>query len=305
MEILDHRPVMLNEMMQYLAPTDGEYFLDCTFGAGGYSDAILSSCLCELMALDQDPEVQKYVSRMSDKYRNRFHFHRINFANILDIMGNRKFDGIIMDLGMSSMQVDSADRGFSFTHDGPLDMRMSNEGMSASDFINNANEKELADIIYKYGDEILSRRIARRIITERMIQPITSTGRFATIVRRAIGFRKSKIDTATKTFQAIRIYINNELQQLEQFLDKVNNILNDNGRLIIVSFHSLEDFIVKNFLKANSVKKISISKYATINMPIDSEKWLRILTKKPISPSENELFINPRSRSAKLRAAIK
>ncbi|XP_054709424.1 ribosomal RNA small subunit methyltransferase H-like [Uloborus diversus] len=198
-------------------------------------------------------------------------------------LGSLKFDGIVMDLGVSSMQLDSGDRGFSFTHDGPLDMRMSSTGYSAVDFINKADEQEIADVIYKYGDESYSRRIAKNIIEHRLLEPITNTAKFAHIVRSSIGFRKGKIDTATKTFQAIRIYINDELGQLERFLSNSKNILAQNGRLVIVSFHSLEDRIVKNFLKANSAKLVARSKYAAkIVAEENSKELLKILTKKPI-----------------------
>jgi 16S rRNA (cytosine1402-N4)-methyltransferase len=304
-EDLDHDPVMLNEMLQYLAPRSGENFLDTTFGAGGYSRAILNSCECNVVSLDQDPTITKYVNDLKNQYKDRFSFIQSSFAEIFDKLHNTKFDGIVMDLGVSSMQLDLGERGFSFAKDGPLDMRMSNDGMSASDFVNSASEEDIANIIYQYGDEVFSRKIAKKIIEERQKEPILTTLRLANIVRSSIFGRKGKIDPATKTFQAIRIHVNDELGELTRFLSKVKQILTLNGRLIIVSFHSLEDRIIKNFLKDNSQKVVAQSKYAKEKQIIEREKWLKILTKKALIPSKNEIKLNPRSRSAKLRAAIK
>ncbi|WP_367364195.1 16S rRNA (cytosine(1402)-N(4))-methyltransferase RsmH [Candidatus Tisiphia endosymbiont of Nedyus quadrimaculatus] len=301
-----HTPVMLNEVKEVLCPKDGGSYLDCTFGFGGYSRMILDSCNCQLVAIDCDPNVRTYANQLLNDYPSRVSFIQTGFAESFSKLGSLKFDGIVMDLGVSSMQLDSGERGFSFTHDGPLDMRMSSTGYSAADFINEADEQEIADVIYKYGDESYSRRIAKKIIEHRLLEPITNTAKFAHIVRSSIGFRKGKIDSATKTFQAIRIHINDELGQLARFLDNCKNILAPNGRLVIVSFHSLEDRIVKNFLKANSAKVVARSKYSVKISPEDSsKKWLKILTKKPLCPSPKEVALNPRARSAKLRAGQK
>lgn len=301
-----HKPVMLQEMLNNLKPKAGESYLDCTFGAGGYSEAILNSCNCYVTALDRDPSVKLRAAEITKNYSGRFDFIETNFSSSFAKLGEKKFNGVILDLGVSSMQLDIAARGFSFSHDGPLDMRMSNEGFSAEDFINSAEEKEIADIIYKYGDETFSRKIAKRIVEHRKTDRIDTTAKLASIVRNSIGFRKGKIDSATKTFQAIRIYVNNELGELEEFLANVRNILEQNGRLIIVSFHSLEDRIVKNFFRENSEKIVAKSKYAKkSNEIIDSSKWLKIITNKALHPSDKEISINPRSRSAKLRAAEK
>ncbi|WP_347938887.1 16S rRNA (cytosine(1402)-N(4))-methyltransferase RsmH [Rickettsia oklahomensis] len=298
-----HIPVMLNEMLANLAPKDGESYLDCTFGAGGYSKAILESCKCYVIALDRDPHVIKIAERIKQNYGIRFDFIETNFADCFTKLKDKKFDGIVLDLGVSSMQLDIADRGFSFLHDSPLDMRMSGQGLSADTFINTVKEKELADILYKYGDEHFSRRIAKRIVEYRKTVRINSTGKLAEIVRSSIGFRKSKIDPATKTFQAIRIYINDELRELERFLANVQNILNKDGRLVVVSFHSLEDRIVKNFFKENSEKLVARSKYAKDYTVINPNKWLKIITNKVLAPSDKEVALNIRARSAKLRAA--
>ena len=300
-----HTSVLIQEVLNYLRPKAGEKFLDCTFGAGGYSKSILNSCECEVLGVDRDPTVEVFASDLKEKYKQRFSFIQADFGSIAAQLKGSQFDGIVLDLGVSSMQIDNADRGFSFMHDGPLDMRMSKSGMSASEFINQATEQVIADVIYKYGDETASRKIANRIVLERSIEPILTTERLAKIVRGAIGFRKSKIDLATKTFQAIRIFINNELEQLEYFLEKVASILAPGGRLVIVSFHSLEDSIVKHFFKENSLKVVAQSKYAKKAPPIEAGKWLKIITKKPVSPSDQELKTNVRARSAKLRAAVK
>ncbi len=300
---LSHEPVMLKEVREILCPKDGGVYLDCTFGFGGYSKMILSSSNCQLVAIDRDPNVKIYANQLINDYPSKMKFIQTDFASSFSKIDSLKFDGIVMDLGISSMQVDSPERGFSFTHDGPLDMRMSGSGTSAMDFINNAEEQEIADIIYKYGDETFSRKIAKRIIEQRKLESISNTLRLANIIRNSIGFRKSKIDSATKTFQALRIYVNDELRQLEIFLNNCNNILAPNGRIIIVSFHSLEDRIVKNFFKANSAKLEAKSKYALrVEKLANPQEWLKILTKKPLSPSLAEIAKNPRARSAKLRA---
>ncbi|MFA1688336.1 16S rRNA (cytosine(1402)-N(4))-methyltransferase RsmH [Candidatus Rickettsia barbariae] len=301
--IQSHVSVMLNEMLEALSPKAGESYLDCTFGAGGYSKAILESCNCYVTALDRDPNVIKRAEEIQQSYGERFDFVETNFADSFAKLKEKKFDGIVLDLGVSSMQLDIADRGFSFLHDGPLDMRMSGQGLSAEEFVNAAEEKELADVIYKYGDESFSRRIAKRIVEYRKTARIDSTSKLAEIVRSSIGFRKGKIDPATKTFQAIRIYVNDELGELEQFLVNVKNILKKDGRLVVVSFHSLEDRIVKNFFKENSEKPVVRSKYAKDDMTLDPNKWLKVITNKALAPSDKEVGLNIRARSAKLRAA--
>lgn len=299
---LSHKPVMLGEMLEYLAPKKDELFLDCTFGAGGYSKAILDKCQCNVVAIDRDPMVECYTHILTGVYQSRFKFINANFAEISQFCAEIKFNGIVADLGVSSMQLETKERGFSFSRNGPLDMRMSNSGMSAAEFINSATEADIADVIYQYGDEPAARKIARSIINERKVAPILDTIRLAEIVRGCIGFRKGKIDTATKTFQAIRIYINDELGQLRALLSQVQNLLASGGRVVIISFHSLEDRIVKEYFKNNSSKIATRSKYARVEREQDIG-LLKIITKKPITSSKNEILTNPRSRSAKLRAA--
>lgn len=303
----DHYPVLLNEVLDALAIKDSGEYLDCTFGAGGYSAAILSLANCKLTAIDQDPNVEKFVANIKKEHDGRFEFLQANFAEASLKLSGRKFDGIVLDLGVSSMQLDQRERGFSFQESGALDMRMSCNGESAADFINGASEEEIADVLYRYGDEKESRRIAKSIVSAREKQEITTTIQLAEIIRAAKRMKKSKIDLATKSFQAIRIHVNKELVALEIFLDNVKDLLKIGGRLVVVSFHSLEDSIVKLFFKENSAKHISRSKYADKYSKIAVEKqkgkWLELVTKKPIVPTEKEVRDNIRSRSAKMRVA--
>lgn len=303
-----HIPVLINEMLMNLAPKSGEVYLDCTFGAGGYSKAILASAYCSVTGLDRDPFAAEYAQLLA-KENDRFSFIHTDFAQSYLLLKDKKFNGIVMDLGVSSMQLDTPSRGFSFMKDGPLDMRMESEGISAADFIASASEEEIADVIYKYGEEPASRKIAKAIVTNRKITPIDTTFKLAEIVRSCVKFRGGLIDPATKTFQAIRIWVNKELQQIEEFLDQAKNLLLPGGRIVIVSFHSLEDSIIKSFFKKHSPRHVARSKYAKINEQeensLDENIWLQILTKKPISPTEQERKENMRSRSAKLRAAIR
>lgn len=305
LNIESHYPVLLNEVIEYLALKNGETYLDCTFGAGGYTKAILNGANCSVVALDQDPTVSVFVEEVEREFGDRFNFVQTNFSEARDRLGDRKFNGIVLDLGISSMQVDSAERGFSFMKDGPLDMRMGNTGLSAKDFIASATETEISDVIYKYGEEVQSRQIAKGIVEAREVAPITTTLQLASIVRGAMHFRKAKIDPATKTFQAIRIYINKELESLEKFLSQMKDLLVPGGRVLVVSFHSLEDSIVKYFIKEHAPKKVARSKYAKDKRVLEEGKWLEFIAKKPVLPSKAEVKANPRSRSARLRVAKK
>jgi len=301
---IPHIPVMLDEVLENLIPKSGEIYLDCTFGAGGYTKAILKSADCKVIGIDRDESVQKYADKIKEEFGNRFYFLNGKFGEadkLIKQVNIDKVDAVIMDLGVSSMQLDEAKRGFSFTKEADLDMRMSGEGVSAYDIVNGYTEKDLADIIYKLGDEQKSRQIAKKIVEERKKQKIKTTTQLANIVRSCFSGR-GKIDNATKTFQAIRIFINDELNELKKILELSKKILKKGGRLIVVTFHSLEDKIVKDFLRKESGyfarKK---NKYAKEKQ--DFEFLLKI--KKPIKPSEKEIKFNIRSRSAKLRVAIK
>ncbi len=300
-----HYSVLLSEIIQSLKPEDKKTYLDCTFGAGGYTSAILASSNCFVTAIDQDPTVLQYAQKLQTIYQERFEFIEGNFAKAKELLKGKRYDGVVLDLGVSSMQLDEGERGFSFMREGNLDMRMNISGSSAADFIANASELEIADVIYKYGEEVQSRQIAKMIVEERQKEPITSTLRLAEIVRKSMHYRKAKIDPATKTFQAIRIYVNKELENLEHFLNDLNDILNPGARILVVSFHSLEDSIVKSFFKNYSARKIARSKYAKAPADNDNSKWLKIISKKPILPSAKEVKENHRSRSARLRVAEK
>jgi len=297
----DHIPVLLKEAMDALSPCAGKIYVDCTFGAGGYSKAILDSG-AKLIAIDQDPLAQKYATPLKLEYSSTFSFHQGNFADIKSILGGAKVDGLVLDLGVSSMQLDQAERGFSFMRDAALDMRMSSSGSTAADFVNETEESELARVIFEYGDERASRKIAKFIVEEREREPIMTTARLAGIVRRAVGFRPGKIDFATKTFQAIRIWVNDEMGALERFLSQAEDMLNDKGRLVVVTFHSLEDRIVKRYLQERTDKRVARSKYAT---PLQSNAPFELLLKKALKPTDAEIKQNPRSRSAKIRAAVR
>lgn len=301
---MEHIPVLLEEVLNALSPKDNETHVDCTFGAGGYSKAILDRSSANVIGIDQDPSVEKYFNILNKAYPSRIKFHCTNFANIRNVLGNQKVDGIVVDLGVSSMQLDQAERGFSFMRDSALDMRMSKDGPSAADFVNNADEEEIARVIFEYGDERASRRIAKFIVEERQIAPIENTLRLAQIVRRGVGFRPGKIDSATKTFQAIRIWVNDEMGALGKLLREAEYMLNEGGRLVIITFHSLEDRMVKKYLQEKTDRHVSISKYAIKSKTLSNAPY-KLINKKALKPTEEEIRRNPRARSAKLRSAIK
>ncbi len=302
-----HVPVMVSEAMKYLAPKDGEIYIDGTFGAGGYSRAILQSADCQVFAIDRDPDVEIFAEKLGQEFPSRFNLILGNFADMAELLvgrGVEKVDGVVLDLGVSSMQLSHAGRGFSFSHDGPLDMRMERQGQTAEWLINSAEEKELADIIYNYGGERMSRKIARAIVNARGEKPISTTLELAEIIRRAVRRYNDKIDPATRAFQAIRIWVNDELEAVAKGLASAEKLLAPGGRLVVISFHSLEDSIVKNFLNEKAGKAETYSRY----MPLPEKKSLAvfsILTRKAVKPSSLETAENPKSRSAKLRAAIK
>lgn len=299
-----HISVMLDEVLKNLSPKSGEIYLDCTFGAGGYTKAILKSANCKVISIDRDKNVKKYVNKVKEEFGDRFLFLQGKFSEadkLLRQINVEKVDAIIMDLGVSSMQLDEDNRGFSFNKEANLDMRMSEEGLSASDVVNSYEEDELADIIYRYGDERKSRQIAKKITEQRRKKRIETTTELANIVRSCFTGR-GKIDNATKTFQAIRIFINDELGELRKALELSKQLLNKGGRLIVVTFHSLEDKIVKDFMRKESG-------YATRkkNKYAKQEKKFEFLLniKKAVIVSNKESKSNVRARSAKLRVAIK
>ena len=298
-----HIPVLLDEVVRALSLNQNEVYVDATFGLGGYSKAILNNQNCKVVAIDRDPQAKSFADNLKKSYADRFYFKKGKFSelrNFLNELEINKVAGVVFDLGVSSPQLDIKDRGFSLKLDGPLDMRMSSEGPTAEDFLDEVDEDTLANIIYELGDEVYSRRIAKSIILERSVNKIKTTGQLANIVRNAIPKKRSKIDLATKTFQAIRIYLNDEIKELEKGLIAAEKALRPEGRLVVVSFHSIEDRIVKNFFykcKQNN----SLSRHLP-ELPKKNPS-LEILTKKPILPSSKEIYINKRSRSAKLRIA--
>jgi len=307
-----HVPVMLEEVLAYIPSDKKINVIDATFGGGSYSKSILNKFnVSKLVAIDRDPISKIFAEDLIKNFEN---FSLINgcFSRIDSLVletenQNTKYDAIIFDLGLSSNQLDNGERGFSFMNDGPLDMGMGNNDKKASDVINNYSEEKLADIIFKYGEERLSRRIAKKIVFSRKSKLIESTKEFAEIIKKTFSFaqiNKSKINPATKTFQALRIYLNDELNEITLALNKSIELLKPKGKLIIVSFQSLEDRIVKDFLNHNSGKRRRSSRHYP-ELADEGSITLNLITKKPIRPSFRELNENPRSRSAKLRVGEK
>jgi 16S rRNA (cytosine1402-N4)-methyltransferase len=298
-----HRPVMLREVLLQLAPHAGGVYIDGTFGAGGYSRAILESADCRVVGIDRDVSAVTAGASLVDKFGGRLVLAEDRFSRIDRVardLGFPQVDGVVLDVGVSSMQLDQTERGFSIRSDGPLDMRMERSGESAADIINKTGERELARIISVLGEEKRARIVARAICEARKNKPIRTTGELAQIVRRVVRAKIGEIDSATRTFQALRIYVNDELNELCSALLAAEKILLPRGRLIVVSFHSLEDRIVKTFMIArSSTPAVSRHEPATRGLPLT----FKLLTKKPISPGKVETTENPRARSAKLRAA--
>ena len=302
-----HQPVMLNEVLESLQPQDNAVYIDGTFGRGGYSRAILNHAQCRLLAIDRDPDAIAAGQPLVDEMDGRFLLKEGPFSSLSDLaaqVGFGQVDGIVFDLGLSSPQLDEADRGFSFRHDGPLDMRMEKSGRDAADLINTADERDLANIIYTYGEERASRRIARAIVTARKESPITRTKELAKIIQSVMPRPKpGQIDPATRTFQAIRIHINEELREIEAAMQAAEIALKPNGRLVVVSFHSLEDRIIKTFMQTHAGHAPRPSRHLPDITPEPASFFLP--SRKPILPSEDETLANPRARSAKLRLAIR
>ena len=302
-----HLPVLLHESIRLLSPERGGLFVDATLGMGGHSDAILeASPDARVIGIDQDEAALKLARERLARFGTRIEFVRSNFLAIREIVGDATPNGILADLGVSSLQLDDATRGFSFREDAPLDMRMDTRGgETAADLLATLGEKELADIIYRYGEERFSRRIARRIVERREAgQPVTTTFELADLVKRSVRYNpKDRIHPATRTFQALRIAVNHELDILEQFITDSVDILKTDGVLAIITFHSLEDRIVKH-----AFQKLSGKCSCPPRIPqcvCGAEKRVEILTRKPILPAASETELNPRSRSAKLRACRK
>lgn len=300
-----HIPVLLNEVISGISPKDGGIYVDGTFGSGGYTRAVLTAANCKVIAIDRDPDAVRDGQKLCREFEGRLTLLHGEFGDMVDLVrqtGTDAVDGVMLDIGVSSMQVDQAERGFSFKKDGFLDMRMSRQGLSAADVVNTFSQEELANIIYLYGEERFSRRIASAIVARRKEKVFERTLDFASVVRSAIPHKgNDATDPATRTFQALRIYVNDELEQLRSGLNGAEELLKTGGRMAVVSFHSLEDRIVKAFIQEKSGKSARPSKY--LPDAVQTEAVLKPVTKKPILPSEEEINRNIRSRSARLRIA--
>ena len=304
-----HIPVMIEEVKSYIPVNKKLNIIDATFGGGGYSKIILENFkIGKLIAIDRDPLSNFFAKKLSEKYNN---FKLINgcFGKIDNLIekenlnNKTQFDLIIFDLGLSTNQLEDPKRGFSFQTNSPLNMGMGKNTKTVLDVINKYSEDQLSNIFYKFGEEKFSRKIAKKIINARKIKDIESTKELSTIIKQSYN-KKSKIDPATKTFQALRIYVNDELNELSKALEKSLNLLKVKGKIIIVSFHSLEDRLVKDFFNHNSGKRWRSSRHYP-ELTDDGPITLKLITKKPIRPSDLEIKVNPRSRSAKLRIAEK
>ena len=309
-----HISVLKKEVIDFLQPEKGKIFIDCTFGAGGHTKALLDGG-AKVIAIDRDDNNEKFAIELQKKYPNNLIFINTKFSQLKEILdkynfniekqNHLKLDGILYDIGVSSMQIDEADRGFSFQKDGKLDMRMGCNNLSAEDIVNKASESELADIIFNYGDERFARKIAKAIVNDRKTQPITTTIQLAELISHCLPFYHDKIHPATRTFQAIRIAVNDELQELKHSLEMASTLTPIGCRVCVITFHSLEDKIVKNIFQKYS--KGEIQHFNRNNPEILNSQHnlssitLKVITKKPITPSDTEIANNIRARSAKLR----
>ncbi|MGD2132645.1 MAG: 16S rRNA (cytosine(1402)-N(4))-methyltransferase RsmH [Maricaulaceae bacterium] len=304
---VSHAPVMLDEAIHALCLRDGAVCADCTFGAGGYTRAILAAANVRVIAIDRDPNARKFAEPVDLAFPGRFALAEAKFGDleeVLDLVGAETVDAIVADVGVSSMQLDQAGRGFSLRLEGPLDMRMSGQGPSAADAVAELTAQELETLLKVYGEERQARRIAGAIVKARDKAPIETTEALAGIVEAAAPARESRIHGATRTFQALRIYVNDELGELERLLYAAEARLAPGGRLVIVSFHSLEDRIVKQFLRERSGLAGGVSRH--MPAPTDErEASFRLLHNSAERPSEAEIADNPRARSARLRAAAR
>ena len=315
-----HVPVMCEEMLAYLKPADGEVYVDATFGGGGMSRAILEAADCAVWAIDRDEEAITRGEKLAEAYTGRLTILAGRFGDMKDLLhsnGIDAVDGIVLDLGVSSFQLDDPARGFSFQVDGPLDMRMGTEGASAAEAVNTLPEQELARIIFEYGEERLSRAIARDIVAARTETPIETTQALAEIARRAVRRRQSasarqrkpRLDPATRTFQALRIHVNDELSEIARGLAAAETLLKPGGRLVVISFHSLEDRSAKSFFSARCGSRARPSRHlpslSSRGTAREAAPTFRLLHRGVIKPSAAEVARNPRARSARMRAAIR
>jgi 16S rRNA (cytosine1402-N4)-methyltransferase len=302
----DHAPVMLREVLDTLAPRDGGVYVDGTFGAGGYSEGLLEAASCTVWGIDRDPAAAARGADLGRRYEGRLAVLSGCYGDMIRLLGDvdvDRVDGVALDLGVSSMQLDDPARGFSFRADGPLDMRMGKDGMTAADVVNGLDEKELADIIYRYGEERVARRIARAIVDARSRTPMTRTNQLADLVRRVVPRSRDGLDPATRTFQALRIYVNDELGELQRGLSAAEVLLRPGGKLVVVSFHSLEDRMVKGFLRERGGAAPRPSRHYPVREKADPGSTFRLVKRRVVKPTAREVAANPRARSARLRAA--
>ncbi|MSQ86871.1 MAG: 16S rRNA (cytosine(1402)-N(4))-methyltransferase RsmH [Alphaproteobacteria bacterium] len=301
-----HVPVLLAEVIAALQPRDGGIYVDGTFGAGGYTSALLEAAHCQVWAIDRDPDALARGAALAERFPDRLHLIAGRFGEMADLLaaqGVRNVDGIALDIGVSSMQIDDRARGFSFLRDGPLDMRMERAGRSAADIVNTLPEKELADIIFTFGEERYARRVAKAIVAARLERPFSRTLHLADVIRAVVRRALDGIDPATRTFQGLRIYVNDELGELGRGLRCAEFLLRPGGRIAVVSFHSLEDRIVKTFLRTRSAEAARPSRHMPASAVKASVPTFTLITKRPALPSNDEIDRNPRSHSARLRAA--
>jgi 16S rRNA (cytosine1402-N4)-methyltransferase len=300
-----HIPVLLTEMLDALAPRDAGKILDATFGGGGYAEAILNSAACTLWAIDRDPDAIARGATLAARFPGRLHLIEGQFGDMFSLLsaaGVQLLDGVVLDLGVSSFQLDAPARGFSFRADGPLDMRMGKHGTTAAELVNTLPEQALADLLFEFGEERASRRIARAIVAARAVTPVTTTSQLASIIRGVLPPDRSGNDPATRSFQALRIRVNDELGEIERALAAAVQLLAPGGRLVVVAFHSLEDRIVKRFMTAATGRAPSPSRHDPRGLLTRARPHFRLLTPRAIRPAAAETSVNPRARSARLRA---
>ncbi len=309
MSAAPHIPVLLDEIVAAIAPRDGELIVDGTFGAGGYSRAILDAANCRVLALDRDVTAVRAAAPLVEHYAGRLRVVEARFSTLDEQVARidtAQADAVVLDIGVSSMQIDRPERGFSFQTDGPLDMRMSADGATAADLVNTLPEAQLADVLYRLGDERQSRRIARAIVHDRVTTPFSTTLQLAGLIQRVL--KTPKIDgrhAATRTFQALRIAVNDELGELAEALAAAERCLKPGGRLVVVTFHSLEDGIVKRFLRQRSGRESKGSRHGPVQDVSGPPPTFGPDVPKAVTPSEPETVRNPRSRSAKLRLGVR
>jgi 16S rRNA (cytosine1402-N4)-methyltransferase len=304
-----HIPVMLSEVLAALDLKDGEIVVDGTFGAGGYTQAILDRTGCKVIAIDRDPEAFRLARDLAGRYPGRLLAVLGRYSEMERIAADQGFtavDGVALDLGISSMQLDAPERGFSFMQDGPLDMRMGEGGPSAGDIVNALPEQELAEIIGRLGEERRARAIAKAIVARRAEQPIATTGELADLVAKVLGRKRDETKhPATRTFQALRLFLNEDLDELAKGLAAAERLLRAKGRLAVVTFHSLEDRIAKRFLANRSAPPPRASRHLPEAAGEILAPSFQLLNRRPLEPSKGEIARNPRARSARLRAAVR